>query len=342
MTDKREVSARLGTRRINEMGMAYQVSGTMWAALDLELFTNIAGGARRLEDIGRACGIDLDAAERLLTACLALDLVEVEDGAYRNAPDVERYLVAGSPRYHGGWVLNHRRGWDQWRSLADALRPGDYRRMFDDPARAREFTELGYRSSIRSAQKLASEFDFSQHRQLLDLGGGSAVYSIVACQAHPGLRATIVDHPNVCAVAHDFIALAGLGERVSTFPGNYLVDEFPPGADVILLCGTLETHSTDEHLTVFRKAFAALPPGGTLLLVINMLDSDHRGPLEAVLSNLGQVAGRGARGRIHSLEQLEGMLGEAGFERFAAADFVPGTYQRLVARKPTFVAGGAR
>jgi hypothetical protein len=167
------------------------------------------------------------------------------------------------------------------------------------------------------------------------------VYSIMACQAHPGLRVTVVDHPNVCAVANDFIALAGLGHRITTTPGDYLVDAYPPGADVILLCGTLETHSTEEHRTVFHKAFAALPPGGVLLLVINMLDSDHHGPLEAVLSNLGQVAGRGVRGRIHTLEELEGLLAETGFEGFEAADFVPGTYRRLVARKPGELAGGA-
>jgi hypothetical protein len=331
---KRESKPRLGTRRINEMGFAYQISGTIWAAIELELFTRISEGARTAEAIARACGLDLDAADRLLTACLSLDLIEFEDGSYRNAPDVERYLIKGSPRYHGDWVLNHRSGWDAWHNLVEALRPGDYRRRFDDPARARAFTEVGYHSSIRSAQKLAEDFDFSPYKRLLDLGGGSGVYSIMACQAVPHLHSTILDHPNVCAVADGFIALAGLQKRIKTVPGNYLTDDYPPGADIILFCGTLETHSTDEHRLAFGKAFAVLPPGGALLLVINMLDADRHGPLEAVLSNLGQVAVRGVRGRIHTPDELQQLAAGAGFVQAESADFVPGTYRRMVARKP--------
>ncbi len=334
MSHERESTPRLGTRRINEMGFAYQISGTIWAAIELELFTKISEGARRATDIARCCGMDGDAADRLLTACLSLDLIEVEGDGYRNAADVERYLVKGSSRYHGDWVLNHRNGWDTWRNLVGALRPGDYRRSFDDPARARAFTEVGYHSSVRSAQKLAEKFDFAPHTHLLDLGGGSGVYSIMACRAVPHLTAAILDHPNVCAVAADFVAMAGLQERIKTVPGNYLTDEYPPGADIILFCGTLETHSTDEHRQAFEKSFTRLPNGGVLLLVINMLDDDCHGPLEAVLSNLGQVSVGAARGRIHTPDELQKLAISAGFPQVVTADFVPGTYRLMVARKP--------
>ena len=49
------------------------------------------------------------------------------------------------------------------------------------------------------------EFNFSDYRLFLDLGGGSGAYSIAAAQRHPNLNAIVFDFPNVCKVTDEFI-----------------------------------------------------------------------------------------------------------------------------------------
>ncbi len=79
----------IGVRRINEMSLAYQQAGVLWAGIELELFTRISQGATTLGEIANAVGAKPEAIERLLAACVALELLEKKDGAYSNPPDVE-------------------------------------------------------------------------------------------------------------------------------------------------------------------------------------------------------------------------------------------------------------
>jgi SAM-dependent methyltransferase len=326
----------ISVRRINEMSLAYQQAGVLWAGIELELFTRISEGASGPREIANALGAKLEATERLLAACVALGLVEKKNGGYSNAPDVERYLVKGKPTYHGDWALFHKGEYEQWKNLAPVLRPPKdfYQRVREDPKVARQLTVAGYHSSISAGQKFARECDLSAVSLLLDLGGGSGVYSIMACHKYANLRSIVFDVATVCAVSDEFIAQAGLSGRIRTHPCDYLADQYPSGADAILICGTLEPRSTEEHEIVLRKAFDALPPGGKLFLIINMLDDDGKGPLEAVLSNLAHVFTSGPWGRIHSAGEIARMLSAAGFVDPAFSDFVPGTYRRVIASKP--------
>jgi SAM-dependent methyltransferase len=326
----------ISVKRINEMSLAYQQAGVLWAGIELELFTRISEGATQLTEIANALGATPEATDRLLAAAVALRLLDKKDGVYSNAADVERYLVKGKPTYHGDWALFHKGGYEQWKNLASVVKPPTdfYQRVREDPKVARELTVSGYHSSISAGQKFARECDLSPFSLLLDLGGGSGVYSIIACGKYPKLRAIVFDVATVCAVADEFIAQAGLSGRITTHPGDYLADQYPTGADAILICGTLEPRSTEEHEIVLRKAFDALPPGGKLFLIINMLDDDGKGPLEAVLSNLGHVFNRGTWGRIHSAGVIARMLSAAGFLDAVFSDFVPGTYRRVTVSKP--------
>ena len=327
---------RISVKRINEMSLAYQQAGVLWAGIELELFTRISEGATRLSEIANALGAKPEAIDRLLAACVALELLEKRDGAYSIPPDVERYLVKGKPTYHGDWALFHKGEYDEWKNLASVVRPPKdfYQRVREDPKVARQLTVSGYNSSISAGQKFARECDLSPFSLLLDVGGGSGVYSIMACRKYPKLHAIVFDVPTVCTVASEFIAQAELSDRIRTHPGDYLSDQYPSGADAILICGTLEPRTTEEHESVLSRAFAALPPGGKLFLIINMLDDDGKGPLEAVLSNLGHVFTAGPWGGIHSAGEIVRMLSAAGFVDPAFSDFVPGTYRRVIASKP--------
>ena len=52
-------------------------------------------------------------------------------------------------------------------------------------------------------------------RQVIDIGGGHAMYSVALCQRYPRLRSTVIDSPEALKVAEETVAAANLGDRIT-------------------------------------------------------------------------------------------------------------------------------
>ena len=112
---------RIGTEKIQNVGFGFKHAAVLMAAIELSLFTRVSEGAATLESIASACGMSPLNAERLVVACHALGLLEKDGDQYRNAPDVEMYLVEGKPRYFGAWSIMGKADWADWVNLGDKL-----------------------------------------------------------------------------------------------------------------------------------------------------------------------------------------------------------------------------
>lgn len=330
-----------GTRWLNEIGLAFMSSKVLATAIELELFTTLAERPLTVAAIADRLSIKPDLAGRLLTACCALGFVQQSDGRFSNSEDVAKYLVKGQRSYFGGYLLQFiQERYPLWERLEETIKSGEpifdgeyYRRLHEDPVAVRQFTEGGYTGSIATGHMLAKRFDFSTRSLLLDLGGGSGAYCIAAASRNPNLRAIVFDHPNVLAVAKEFIAAAGLSDRITTYAGDFVSDDYPSGADVILIASNLHFYNPDDARKVFGKAFAALSPGGALIWIDYMLDDDRGGPLVPAMIELSQCFWVGD-GRVYTGAEIRQMMAEVGFIDLAVDDFVPGQLGRVVGHKP--------
>jgi len=332
----KEEGRKLSTQRINEMALAFKQSGTLKAALELNLFTTVAESPAKPAEIAEKIGISADAAERLMIACTALNLLEKKDGEYVNAPDVSKYLVKGSRTYFGDylvWQINNE--YDGWRDIIRLLRPpvGSYYLMASDPQAARALTVAGYESSISAGHKLAKEFDFSPYSLWLDLGGGSGCYSIAAASRYPHLRTIVFDQPNVVVVAEEFINQAGLSDRIKTHAGDFFNDEFPQGADLVSYIGCLNAYDIAGIRFMLRKAFNAVEPGGGIIIIDYMLNQEKTGPLDSIFRHL-TGASQVNPAYISSSEEWYEYLEGVGFVDVQAKEFIPAQMGRITARKP--------
>ena len=78
--------AGIDTTRLQRLARAYTESATFFAALDFELFTHVEGGVGSVAELAGAMDVlELD-AERLVTACLAIGLLEWGTGAWSTRP----------------------------------------------------------------------------------------------------------------------------------------------------------------------------------------------------------------------------------------------------------------
>ena len=80
-------------RQISALTYGFIASKALFAALDLDLFTRIAGGATTLADLAAATGTAPNRLRTLLTALKTVGLVSESDGSFVNAPAVAAYLV---------------------------------------------------------------------------------------------------------------------------------------------------------------------------------------------------------------------------------------------------------
>ena len=199
--------------------------------------------------------------------------------------------------------------------------------------RARRYHAATYSIGMGAARLFSRSVDLTGRRLMLDLGGGSGAYSIVATKTYPGLKAIVLDLPPVAVVAREYIAQNDAADRVTAMPGDFTQTEFPKGADVVVMASNLPQYEPDLIRLVVAKAFAAMAPGGEMHLIGETLHDDRRGPLSAALWGLNEAI-QGSTGVAHTEGEVTGYLQGAGFTDVAVHPFVPGVLSRVTGRKP--------
>ena len=328
---------RLDTTRLQKIAQAYWESAALMAAVELEIFTAIAHGHDTVPAAARAVGISERNAERLLTVLAAMTLLERTGDRFANAPDVQRFLVKDGDRYAGPWILFTKPRWEAFGRLSERLRDREEKRLgayvnftVED---ARRYHAATYSIGMGAARLFSRNVDLTGRKLLLDLGGGSGAYSIVATQTFPGLEAIVLDLPPVTVVADEYITANGAAGRVRTLPGDFTRTEFPQGVDVVVMASNLPQYEPDLIRLVVGKAFAALVPGGEMHLIGETLHDDRRGPLSAALWGLNEAV-QGSTGLAHTESEVRGYLQGAGFVDVAVQPFVPGVLSRVTGRRP--------
>lgn len=328
--------------RLQDMAIAYYGSQVLHAAVELEVFTRLSGRCLTVEEAAAALGLQPRPAEMLLTACVALELLQRNDqGRYANTDLAERCLVQGRPGYYGHYVsMMVEQCYDAWGVLKESLARNQPVRDFfpekvrTDPEAARKFTTAVHDSANSRAAALLSEpsLDFSEARNLLDIGGGSGGMAIAFGEHYPQLEITLFDMPLVCEVARGFISQSPAALRVRLHPGDFARDDFPQGFDVAVISNILHILGPEACRALLQKAFGSLHPSGLLVVLDTLLNEDRRGPLMPALFALTMFLIT-AEGATYSGAEIGGWMREAGFGEIQCKPLV-GPYGLVLGRRP--------
>jgi hypothetical protein len=267
----------------------------------------------------------------LLDACVALGLLERDGDLYRNGPEARDMLVPGAPGYIGDLVAHQEDLWSAWGNLAEAVRSNRRvgERRPSDGATHRNFMLAMHNRAVTVAPAVAEALDLDGRRQLFDVGGGPATFSITLAGRWPQLRAIVFDLPETIAIAEEMIAAAGAGERVSTRPGDYFRDDFGAGNDVVLLSAILHSMGPGNAAKLLRKAHDSLVAGGMVVIHEGLVDASGTGPLRAVLFSLNMLVNTG-EGQSYSAEALTTLLTAEGFRDVCVLPLPPAIGTSLV------------
>ena len=80
--------------------------------------------------------------------------------------------------------------------------------------------------------------------------------------------------PEVAPIFEDYVAGAGVADRVTFTPGSFFTDDLPQ-ADVVLMGHILHDWDLPTKKMLIAKAFTALPAGGALIVYESIIDDDR-------------------------------------------------------------------
>jgi ubiquinone/menaquinone biosynthesis C-methylase UbiE len=315
---------------ILQIGMGFWASKALLSAVELGVFTELATGPMTGTELEQALGLHPRATADFLDALVALGMLtrrgDGEEGRYMNTPATALYLDRNSPRYVGGILeMANSRLYPFWADLTPALLTGQPQNeikhsgkpMFDelyaDPARLEQFMDAMTGVSRGNFEAFAEKFDFSPYRSHADIGGATGQLAAIVAARHPHLACTSYDLPVVKPIAERRIAEAGLAGRVSAEEIDFLSDEFP-AADLITMGMILHDWNLEHKQMLIAKAYRALPEGGALVAIENIIDDGRRENAFGLLMSLNMLVEFGDAFDFTGAE-FESWCLEAGFER---------------------------
>jgi predicted O-methyltransferase YrrM len=274
-------------------------------AVEMGVFTTL--GNRRLtgEQLGAELGLHPRGIYDFFDAQVAMKFLDREgegpEARYFNTPEGAMYLDEKSPRYIGGILkMLNARLFRYWNDLPEALRTGRpqseakhgeksiFEMLYDEPAELEGFLNAMTGLSRLNFETLAVLIDFSKFKTLCDVGGATGLLCCEVAKNHPHLQCFTWDLPVVEPIARRSIAAAGLSDRVRVVSGDFFKDPLPK-ADVITMGMILHDWNLEKKLQLIRAAYDALPSGGALMAIENIIDDGRRENLFGLLMSLNML-----------------------------------------------------
>jgi 2-polyprenyl-3-methyl-5-hydroxy-6-metoxy-1,4-benzoquinol methylase len=169
---------------------------------------------------------------------------------------------------------------------------------------------------------------------VLDVGGGHGLFSIMLCQQHPQLQATVLDTPIALQTAERNIAQHQLTERVHLHRGDLWQEDWGDGYDAILLFNLIHHYDEAQNVKLLKRCATALKPGGQVAILDQIAGKLPGNVSNAVIRLIALHYFLLANGRVYSHDDIQGWCQQTGFSdiQFHGMAKVPGT-SLMVARK---------
>jgi SAM-dependent methyltransferase len=292
------------------------------------VFGRLAESPQWFDELRMALGLQQRPATVLITALRAMGLIDVVEGRLTLAPLAAEHLVPGGAFDVGDYLglaaqspgvlamverlkTNKPANFDNASGAAFIYRDGIASAM-EQAESARHFTLALAGRAKNVAPHLAERVDLSQAKCVLDVGGGTGIYSIALLKRNRRLTAIVLDRPEVLRVAEEMAQQYDVSDRLELLPGDMFADPLPRDCDVVLLSNILHDWGVLQCRQLIDRCAAALPSGGRLLIHDVFLNDELDGPLPIALYSAALFTL--TEGRAYSAAEYRGWMEEAGLK----------------------------
>jgi predicted O-methyltransferase YrrM len=306
--------------RIMRLITGYWATGIIGAAASHAVFTHLDAGAADAEELAARAGISTRGAQALLDGLVGLGLVERVDAGYRNSADAAAFLVEGRPDCLGGFAKLKLKHMTALADLPEVVRAGGplsdaVVEVADNPHWA-ELVQALAAQSVPVARFAAELLRIAEAGEIsvLDVGGGSGVYSGVWLGLNPAARATQLDWRPINAIARRLLAARGVADRFACIDGDLHTTGFGTAAyDYAVYSNIAHQEGPEDNTEILARLRGAVKPGGVLVISDYVVDDDRGGP-PYPLTFTGEMLLKSRQGATWRRADYRDWLGKAGFE----------------------------
>jgi hypothetical protein len=277
-------------------------------ALRSGILPALASGEKSAAVVAQECGTIERPTKLMLEALAALNLAQRNDNSYR-LTDLAFLLLSGTYRNLGD---------EYWAHLPTLLKTDQPLLSMDDVSKSEAHYQaqaaiLGW--MLTPAAEYAADHlinDLPPSAKILDLGAGSAIWSLTLASKRPDITVTAVDWPAVLEVAAEKAQELGLASRLTTLPGNFHEIDLPLAQfDLAIIANVCHLLTPAGNQALFRRVRPSLTTSGRLIL-IDVFPGQAPGDINRTLYALG-LALRTNHGHVYSAHELEPLLTAAGY-----------------------------
>ncbi len=298
----------------------YWATGILGAAASHSLFTHLEAGADTADRLAARGGISERGAQTLLDGLVSLGLVELRDGRYRNTAEAAAFLVEGKPACLSDFAKLKLAHMGDLAALPEVVRAGgpvtDATVEVADNPHWEKVVQAIAAQSVPVATIAADLLRLAEAGEIsiLDVGGGSGIYSAIWLELNPAARSTQLDWGPINAIARRLVAERGVADRFTCIDGDFHTTGFGTAAyDFAVYSHIAHQEGAADNIAMFTKLRDALRPGGTLVINDYIVDDDRSGPPFPLLF-ASEMLLKSKQGGTWRRADYHAWLTKAGFE----------------------------
>ena len=312
--------------RLLQIGSAFWQSRALYVATRLDVAGMLADEELSSGELAARCQVQEQALFRLLRMLAALGVFrEVAPGRFRNNalsnclrrdnPQCVRdmILVHNSPELSLPWLHTLEEG-IRTGTPPFALQFGE--ELFDYMDTHPEFDRLFSRAmdavEALAGDSFATDFDWSQFRRVIDVGGSAGSKSRAILRHHAALDALVVDRP---AIIEQVLAEAShddLRERMH-FQGADALQGVPAArdaGDIYLLSAVLHGFDDAQSTRILRHVATGIGSSGAVLAILEVVMPPQGADYASASFDMQMFMG--TRGQERTLEQWQALFAQSG------------------------------
>lgn len=305
-----------------DLVLAYCRSQGLGAVARLGVPDLLQAGPRTAADLASELGCHAEALDRFLSALSVEGVFTREsEGRYGLTP-LSEGLTSEHPRslrWFAAAMCDHPH-WAPWGRAFDVIRDGTsqteavlgtgpWAYLADHPEEAERFARAMTNMSQQAMKGIREHYDFAGIEHLVDVGGSEGTLLLEILEAHPTMRGTVFDLPNVVERTRANLEGHALADRIELVGGSFF-ESVPAGADAYMLKHILHDWPDAKCRTILESIRHAIPPEGRVIVFDALLVPEA--PAWAHWLDVHMLVLQD--GKERSPDAFAALFAEAGFE----------------------------
>jgi 2-polyprenyl-3-methyl-5-hydroxy-6-metoxy-1,4-benzoquinol methylase len=322
---------------IFDLLQAHQRTSALRSAIELDLFRAMGEAPADAATLAGRCSASERGIRILCDFLTIMGLIEKEGNLYRHTPTSAVFLDPRSPACMASMArfISMPELMEPFNHLTEVVRAGRTSLHGDGTVEDNNPVWVEFAHSMAplartAASPLASVAlgGLTGPVRVLDIAAGHGLFGIEVAKVNPQAQIVALDWAPVLEVARANAASAGVADRVTPLAGSAFDVDFGGPYDIVLLTNFLHHFDRATCVTLLKKVYAALKPGGRAATLDFVPNEDRVSPPMAAGFALTMLATT-ASGDAYTFSEYDSMYREAGFTHITATPAAP-TPQTIV------------